>query len=271
MNSRISNAWQILTATCCAGLLLLSGCGGGGGGEQSASQPAGKPAAQQQAPAQTAAAATARVTGQIKFDGVAPKPTKVMMDADPVCKKQHTTEVYTNEYMVDANNNLGNVFVYVKNYTGPKPAAPTDTMIFDQKGCEYFPHVFGLRTGQPLAILNSDPTLHNVHAVPTVNSQFNLAMPKQGMRVTKTFTQPEIMVKIKCDVHSWMAAYVGVLDHPYFAVTSTDGSYNIGPLPPGTYEIEAWHEKLGTMTQTVTVGDNATGTANFTFAAKAGA
>ncbi len=96
-------------------------------------------------------------------------------------------------------------------------------------------------------------------------------MPKQGMRVTKTFNQNEVMVKIKCDVHSWMAAYVGVLDHPYYAVSDVAGNFKIGPLPPGTYEIEAWHEKLGTMTQSVTVGDNATATADFTFAAKAGA
>ena len=259
-----TNGLQVMTAACCAGILALAGCGGGG--DQSASKPADKPA-----PAQTAAAATSRVTGHIKFEGAAPKPTKVMMDADPVCKKQHSTEVYTNEYIVDAAGNLANVFVYVKNFSGPKPAAPKDTVIFDQRGCEYFPHVFGLRAGQPLAILNSDPTLHNIHAVPTINPQFNLAMPKQGMRVTKTFAKNEVMVKIKCDVHSWMAAYVGVLDHPYFAVSATDGAFDIGPLPPGTYEIEAWHEKLGTMTQTVTVGENATGAANFTFTAKAGA
>lgn len=267
MNFRTTNGWLVLTSACCAGMVVLAGCGGGG--DQSASKPADNAATKQAAPAQTAS--TARILGSIKFEGVAPKPTKIMMDADPVCKKQHDAEVYTNEYIVDAAGNLANVFVYVKNYSGPKPAAPKDTVIFDQRGCEYFPHVFGLRAGQPLAILNSDPTLHNVHAVPIVNPQFNLAMPKQGMRITKTFNKNEVMVKIKCDVHSWMAAYVGVLDHPYFGVSGVDGSFNIGPLPPGTYEVEAWHEKLGTMTQSVTVGENATGTANFTFAAKAGA
>lgn len=266
MNFRTTNSRQIMTVISCAGIVVLAGCGGGG--DQSASKPAGD--TKQAAPA-PAAAATARISGTIKFEGTAPKPTKIMMDADPVCSKQHATEVYTHEYLVDANSMLGNVFVHIKNYSGPRPAASQDTVIFDQKGCEYFPHVFGMRTGQPLAILNSDPTLHNVHAVPTVNSQFNLAMPKQGMRVTKTFSKSEVMVKIKCDVHSWMGAYVGVVDHPYFAVSGPDGSFSIGALPAGTYEIEAWHEKLGTMTQTVTVGDNATGTANFTFAAKAGA
>jgi hypothetical protein len=246
--------------------LTISGCGGGG--EQ---KPADQQSSTEQPAPAAAASPTARVTGHIKFEGTAPKGTKVMMDADPICKKQHTTEVYTNEYIVDANNMLANVFVYVKNYSGPKIAVPKDTVVFDQRGCEYYPHVFGMRAGQPLAILNSDPTLHNVHAVPTINSQFNLAMPKEGMRVTKVFEKPEVMVKIKCDVHSWMAAYAGVLDHPYFATSDVAGSFNIGPLPPGTYEIEAWHEKLGTMTQTVTVGDNATGTADFTFVMKAGA
>lgn len=268
MNFRLKNAWQILTTATCAGVLTLTGCGGGGS-DQTSSTPA--QTSTQTAPAQPAAAATARIAGMIKFDGVAPKPAKVMMDADPVCKKQHSTEVYTNEYIVDGSGGLANVFVYLKNYNGPKPPVPKDSVIFDQKGCEYFPHVFGARAGQPIAILNSDPTLHNVHAVPTVNSQFNLAMPKQGMRITKTFDKNEIMIKIKCDVHSWMAAYVGVLDHPYFAVSQSNGAFDIGPLPPGTYEIEAWHEKLGTMTQTVTVGDNATGQADFTFTPKAGA
>ncbi|HWO57675.1 MAG TPA: carboxypeptidase regulatory-like domain-containing protein [bacterium] len=268
MKDRTISHRQFAAALACAGLITLAGCGGGGG-DQSASKPASQPSTQ--VPPAQAAAATARINGRIKFDGVAPKPTKIMMDADPVCQKQHATEAYTNEYVVDANGGFANVFVYVKNYNGPKPPVPSDTAIFDQKGCEYFPHVFGLRAGQPLAILNSDPTLHNVHAVPTINSQFNLAMPKQGMRVTKVFDKPEVMVKIKCDVHSWMAAYAGVLDHPYFDVSEAGGAYEIGPLPPGTYEIEAWHEKLGTMTQTITVGDNAAATADFTFTPKAGA
>lgn len=268
MNFRTINGGQVLTLACCVGVLTLTGCGGGG--EQ---KPADQPASgSQTAPAQQVAAApTARIAGKIHFQGAVPKPTKVMMDADPICTKQHATEVYTNEYIIDANNMLANVFVYVKNYSGPKIPVPKDTMVFDQRGCEYYPHVFGMRAGQPLAILNSDPTLHNVHAIPTVNSQFNLAMPKAGMRVTKMFEKPEVMLKIKCDVHSWMAAYAGVLDHPYFAVSDVAGGYTIGPLPPGTYEIEAWHEKLGTMTQTVTVGDNATGAADFTFVPKAGA
>ena len=127
-------------------------------------------------------------------------------------------------------------------------------MVIDQKQCRYHPHVFGIRVGQPLDILNSDPTLHNIHAMPYENLEFNLGQPVQGMRTTKTFTVPEVMVPIRCDVHGWMNAYVGVMDSPYFAVSRADGAFEIATLPPGTYTLEAWHEKLGTSTQKVTLG-----------------
>jgi hypothetical protein len=163
------------------------------------------------------------------------------------------------------------VFVYVKSgLEGQSFPSPTDTVEFDQKGCEYYPHIFGIRTNQPLAIINSDPTLHNVHPLPAKNAGFNLGMPKQGMRITKTFSEPEIGVRIKCDVHSWMNAYAHVMNHPFFAVSAQDGKFSIGPLPAGTYEVEAWHEKLGTMTQSITVMDNETKDVSFTFTAAAG-
>ena len=111
-----------------------------------------------------------------------------------------------------------------------------------------------MRVGQPLEIVNSDPTLHNIHALPKGNTEFNNGQPIQGMKMTHTFTAKEVMVPFKCDVHGWMNAYVGVLDHPYFAVTGKDGKFELKTLPPGTYTIEAWHEKLGTQTQSVTLG-----------------
>jgi hypothetical protein len=122
----------------------------------------------------------------------------------------------------------------------------------------YDPHVFGMQANQPLKILNSDETLHNVHSLPEKSTQFNLAMPFKGMELTKKFSKPEVMVKIKCDVHPWMAAYVGVLDHPFFAVSAADGAFQMPKLPAGTYTIEAWHEKFGTQTQTVALGEGET-------------
>jgi len=144
----------------------------------------------------------------------------------------------------------------------PAPAAP---VVFDQKGCHYEPHVFGIQAGQPLEILNSDDALHNVHALPKNTQEFNLGMPIKGMKLTKTFTAPEVAVKIKCEVHPWMAAYAGVLDHPFYAVTGEDGSFSLKDLPPGEYVVEAWHEKYGTQTQTVKVPE--TSEVSFTFKA----
>ena len=122
-----------------------------------------------------------------------------------------------------------------------------------------------MRVGQPLEIVNSDPTLHNIHALPKANAEFNNGQPIQGMKMTHTFTAKEVMVPFKCDVHGWMNAYVGVLDHPYFATTDKDGKFELKTLPPGTYTIEAWHERLGAMEQKVTLGPKDSKEVNFTF------
>jgi plastocyanin len=142
---------------------------------------------------------------------------------------------------------------------------PSTAVVLDQKGCRYVPHVLGVQVGQPVEVLNSDPTLHNVHAVPMSNSEFNTGQPLQGMKRAHTFTAREVMVPFKCDVHPWMHAYIGVLDHPFFAVSGADGSFQLTGLPPGTYTIEAWHETLGARTQTVTIGAKETGNVAFSF------
>ena len=140
--------------------------------------------------------------------------------------------------LIGADGALKNVFVYIKDGLDPallvrrrRPQA----VVLDQKGCIYSPRVVGVRVGQPLEIVNSDPTLHNVHALPMANQEFNQGQPFQGIRMTKTFTAPEVMVRFKCDVHGWMAAYVGVVAHPFFAVTDADGTFEMKGLPPGTY------------------------------------
>jgi hypothetical protein len=140
----------------------------------------------------------------------------------------------------------------------------------DQVGCQYVPHVIGLMVGQPLKVLNSDGVLHNVHALPKINKPFNMAMPPTRKEATESFAKEEGMFVVKCDVHPWMQSYVGVFSHPFFAVTGTDGKYTIKDLPAGTYEIEAWHERLGTQKTKVTVGASDTQTAGFKFSPPAG-
>ena len=196
------------------------------------------------------------VKGVVNFEGTAPKNEAIKMNADPVCVKQNKDPQFQETYMVsDDGKTLGNVFVYVKdglgNYVYDTPTTPAK---IDQQNCRYHPHVFGIRVNQPLEIVNSDPTLHNIHAVPEANREFNMGQPIQGMKQQHIFSAKEVMVPFKCDVHRWMSAFVGVLDHPFYAVTSKDGTFELKGLPPGTYTIEAVHEKLGRQTQTVTVG-----------------
>jgi plastocyanin len=156
--------------------------------------------------------------------------------------------------------------VYVKDGLGNlKFPVPTTPVVLDQKGCAYTPRVFGIQVGQPLDIVNSDETLHNVHAMPAANREFNRGQALLGMKYTTVFTTPEVMLPFKCDVHRWMNAWVGVLEHPFYAVSSSGGAFAIRGLPPGTYTIEAWHEKLGTQTQTVTVGAKESATISFSF------
>ncbi|MFQ5600512.1 MAG: carboxypeptidase regulatory-like domain-containing protein [Candidatus Krumholzibacteriia bacterium] len=260
----------------CAVLLtafLGAGCGGGGDTsdqssgtttEDSSTQSSG-----QRVGSSTAAGASATLWGKIDLAGTPPERSKVKMSGDPVCAQQHEDmPVLVQSVIANDQGMLKNVFVYVKNgLEGEEFDVPEAPVVLDQKGCMYAPHVMGMMVKQDLKIINSDPTLHNIHAVPTVkgNREFNIGMPRQGMEFTKTFPKPEVMVRIKCDVHPWMASYIGVLTHPYYAVTGDDGSFEITGLPPGEYTIEAWHEKYGTQTRTITVGDSPQVEANFTF------
>jgi plastocyanin len=244
-------------------IVTLISCGGsGGGGGEKSSAEAQKPAEQQAT--QMSADMTAAITGTVHFQGEAP-PRKPL-DQDRECRALHDQQFLSQDVVVNDNGTLKWVFVYVKSGLGdrkfPTPSQPVE---FDQHGCRYEPHVFGIQTGQTLKIVNSDPLLHNIHALPKKNRPFNFGMPNKGDVREQSFKVPEVMVRIKCDVHSWMSAYCGVLDNPYFSVTRDDGTFSIENLPPGQYVIEAWHETYGTQTQTVTVGDNETKVADFTF------
>ncbi len=208
------------------------------------------------------------ITGKANFTGTAPAPQKISMDADATCASLHSEPVYTEDVVLNSDNTLRHVFVYVKEgLEGKTFPAPATSVVMDQKGCHYNPHVFGIQVGQKLDIINSDATLHNVHALPTQSKEFNMGMPIQGMKLTKSFEKPEVMVKFKCDVHPWMKAYAGVLTHPFYSVTGEQGTFEIKDLPAGTYTLEAWHETYGAKTQTVTVDEAGTQSVDFTFAA----
>ena len=207
------------------------------------------------------------VSGTVKFDGDAPKFKEIKMDADPVCLSHHKDAVFPQTLVLGEGNTMGNVFVQVKNAPKGDYKAPAEPLVIDQQGCNYHPHVAGAMIGQTVKFLNPDGTLHNVHALAKVNQEFNMAMPKFRTEVTKTFDKPEFMFALKCDVHPWMTGWMTVMPHPYFAVTKEDGKFEIKDLPDGTYDIEAWHEKLGTKKASVTITGGAAQVTDFTFAA----
>lgn len=198
-------------------------------------------------------AQAATIKGKISLEGARPENSVINMDADPVCKSLHASETRDSKVLVNADGLLKNVFVYVKTGAAASPEAPKSPAVLNQTKCEYDPHILGIQTKQPLSILNSDATLHNVHALGKNNPEFNLGMPLQGMKMEKTFFNPEVMMKFKCDVHPWMSAYVGVVPHPHFAVTNEKGEFEITGLPAGDYELEAWHEVYGTKSQAIKV------------------
>ena len=186
------------------------------------------------------------------------------MESDPLCKPDG--EATTERLLVGPNQGLQNVFVYVKDGLGARTyATPTTPVMLDQKGCRYIPHVFGVQVGQTIQVSNSDPALHNVHAIPKANREFNLSQPPKVPPAPRVFTTPEIGVPFRCDVHGWMTAFANVVAHPFFAVTREDGSFEIKGLPPGSYTIEAWHEELGTQTLPVVVDGNTPANVTMTF------
>jgi hypothetical protein len=244
---------------CAVMLAALAGCGGGDASKSAnPSSPAAAPDAKK---VDTATAATLK--GKVVLEGTPPENPVIKMSSDPACGN---AEVRAESYLVD-NGALQNVFVYIKDGLGNKYIfdTPTEPVKLDQKNCHYTPHVLGLRVTQPLEISNSDQTLHNVHGMPTENREFNQGQPIVGMKNTVAFTTPEVMIPFKCDVHNWMHAYIGVVNHPYFAVSDKAGTFELKSVPPGTYTIEAWHEKLGRQTQSVTLGEKDAKDVTFTF------
>jgi plastocyanin len=201
------------------------------------------------------------ISGKVKLDGT-PKP-EVEIQMDATCGKMHQGKVTTRHYVVGADKGLANVFVYIKQGAQKAPAPAGSAPMIDQVGCMYEPYVLGAVVDQPVAFRNSDSLLHNVHATPKVNKEFNFAEPIKGQTISRKFDQPEVLVRVKCDVHPWMFSYIGVVDNPYFAVTDKDGNFTIKNVPAGKYTVEAFHLKAGNKAQEVTVSEGAA-PANFT-------
>lgn len=207
------------------------------------------------------------VKGTVTYEG--PDTDKpVSMQGDPTCAGLHAQPVDTNEIAL-RNGKLANVFVYVKSgLEGKSFPIPTEKKRIDQKGCLFVPHVLGLQVGQTVELTNSDPTFHTVHALATANEESSDPQAQGAPPVDRKFTKPEVMVPVRCDIHPWMVAWLGVVPHPYYAVSGEDGTFSIPNLPPGKYTLEAWHETLGTRTREVTVTPGGMVKADFDFKPK---
>lgn len=240
-----------------AAVALTLACAGAACGDGSRESASTTPAAAALDPA-----TTGRISGRVTLTGTPPAPQVVRVDGDKTCATlvpgaQREIPVY----VVGDANGLGNVFVYVKSGLAERAyPVPAEPVVIDQQRCWYEPRVVGVRVGQALEVRNSDPLLHNVRANAVVNREFNQGQPVQGVKYSHTFSTDEVMVPLKCDVHAWMNAWVGVLSHPYFAVTDASGTFELPNLPAGTYAVEAWHEAAGTTSGTVTVTAQGTAT-----------
>jgi plastocyanin len=210
-------------------------------------------------------ATAGHVQGMVMFEGSPPPSVALDMTSEPECDAHWDGQAEREEVRV-RNGHLANAFIYVKEgLEGMAFPVPEERVMIDQLGCIYAPHVSGVMTGQTLTFKNSDPVMHNINASPQVNRPFNFSQPAQNMESNRTFAQAEVMVPVRCDVHGWMRAYVGVVSHPYHSATGDPGTFDLRDLPPGDYVIEAWHPRLGTQEQQVTIETGQTAQVSFTF------
>ena len=239
-----------------------TGCKGGDSGSEGETERAEK--SSRPAPTRQVDPATAgSIEGTVSFSGTVPENPELSI-AEPACAKVHAGPVHQDQILVQAGK-LQNAFVYIKeglaDYAFEPPA---QEVVIDQAGCVYQPLVVGVQVGQQLTFVNSDTVLHNVHTLAENNRGANFSMPTRGMRTSRKFNKPEVMIRTKCDVHPWMRAFIGVVPHPHFAVTGADGAFRFQGVPPGEYVVELWHEKLGVQTLKVAVPEKGTARADFT-------
>jgi plastocyanin len=256
--------WKLVSVSTLAlcVLLLVVACNKKENTEQS-SNTASQPAATAPAATPIDPATVATVNGTVKFDGTAPKPSKIDMSQDPACKGTNEAE-----NVVVEGGDLANVFVYVKDGLGSRTFdVPATPVVLDQSGCKYHPHVLGVMAGQTVQIKNDDQTTHNIHPTPKDNREWNESQPPSSPAIEKNFAREEIMLPVKCNQHPWMKMYISVVKNPFYAVTDKSGKYEIKGLPPGDYTIAFVHEKLGEQDQKVTVGPKETKTVDQSFKA----
>jgi len=205
------------------------------------------------------------IAGKISYDGAVPTPKKIDMSQDANCAGSAGDK--TMDDLLVAEGKLANVFVYLKGGPVDKFTYPTpsDAVVLDQQGCRYHPRVIGIQTNQTFRVTNSDSTTHNIHPSPKVNQEWNQMQAQGAPPIEKKFSRPETLIPVKCNQHPWMKASIGVLAHPYFAVSAKDGSYTIKNVPPGTYTVVFWHETLGEQTQQVTVAAKESKTQDITY------
>ena len=209
------------------------------------------------------------ITGTVKLEGIPPVFRPIDMSAEPACVRANRTPVVPPGGVLGPHDALADVVVYVKSGLGNyKYDQPTEPAVLDQKGCMYIPRILAFRTHQLLDIKNTDPVTHNVHPMPHDNKPWNRSLPQGADPFVASFPNQELAIPVACNIHPWMRAYLFVFAHPYFQVTSKPGDFDLANLPPGTYTIEAWHERFGTLDQTVTIGPKESKTITFTFDAK---
>jgi plastocyanin len=250
--------------------LIATGCGGDA--KKSEPAPVAAPPPQAVSFYRVDATTAGTVRGTITYRGPKPTATVVAMDAEKACVDMHTGKpVPDGQIVLGSGGSLANAFVYIKDgFEGKKFESPKDPVVLDQKGCMFSPRILGVQAGGPLAVRNSDPIEHNVHPVPKNNYEWNEGMSPDSPDVVHRFARKEVMFRVKCNLHPWMRAWIGVVEHPYFAVTGLDGSFDLKNVPPGDYTVAVWHEQLGEIEKRVTVAPSSSQSLSFTLGGNAG-
>jgi plastocyanin len=208
------------------------------------------------------------ISGKVTYTGTPAKPKPIDMSKEPSCAKQHATPVTTESVVTGANNSLENVVVYISAGANDEGQVPSQAVTFEQKGCQYVPHILVMHTNQELKVVNDDQTTHNIHPLAKANREWNKSQPPGTPPISEKYDKPEF-ISVKCNVHPWMRGVFAVLNTSHYDISKGGGEFNLPNLPPGKYTVTAWHEDYGTQTADVTITGNENKDVNFTFKAKA--